>query len=420
MNTPSTPAAGTASATPPRTGTYRLAFILVTSLFFLWGFSYGLLDVLNKHFQETLDVTRARSAWLQAAYFGAYFLMAMPAAAVVARRGYKFAILSGLCLFAGGALLVIPSTLAVSFPFFLGALFIVASGLAFLETAANPYITLLGPPTGAERRLNLSQSFNGLGQFVGPMVGGSALFSPAALQPGQGPIRAIYAAIAAVVLTVAFLTWRTAMPEGRLIERERRPERIAPVERPLWSQARFAWGVIAQFCYVAAQVCVGAFFINYATERYADIGSAQAAWWLSVGMLCFFLGRFVGTALMNWIAPERLLAAYAIANVVLGLVVVNGAGRLSLFALVAIFFFMSIMFPTIFALAIKQLGENTERGSSFLIMSIVGGAIVPYFMGRIADAHGIAPAYLVPVACFLVVAGYGWRVAGAWRDQIGP
>jgi FHS family L-fucose permease-like MFS transporter len=388
---------------------YRLAFILVTSLFFMWGFSYGLLDVLNKHFQETLQVTRARSAWLQAAYFGAYFLMAMPAASVIGWRGYKFAILCGLLLFASGALLVIPSTMAESFPFFLAAIFVVASGLAFLETAANPYVTLLGDPSRAARRLNLSQSFNGLGQFVAPVMAASLLFAPEEIGAGQAPVRMIYAAIAAVVILVAVVTWRTEMPDGDG-RANALPEAASAGNGTLWSRPRFAWGVAAQFCYVAAQVGVGAFFINYATEQYADISSADAARLLAIGMLCFLTGRFVGTALMSRIAPERLLTGYAIANVILALIVVAGIERVSLVALVAIFFFMSIMFPTIFALAIGGLGTQTKRGSSFLVMSIVGGAIVPYFMGWIADERGIALAFAVPVACFAVVAGYGWTL----------
>jgi FHS family L-fucose permease-like MFS transporter len=404
MNSPCVPG----SVARPARG-YRLAFILVTSLFFMWGFSYGLLDVLNKHFQETLQVTRARSAWLQAAYFGAYFLMAMPAASVIGWRGYKFAILFGLLLFASGALLVIPSTMAESFPFFLAAIFVVASGLAFLETAANPYVTLLGDPSRAARRLNLSQSFNGLGQFVAPLMAASLLFAPEEIGTGQAPVRMIYAAIAAVVILVAVVTWRTEMPDsdggGNAL-----PDVASAGNGALWSRPRFAWGVAAQFCYVAAQVGVGAFFINYATEQYADISSADAARLLAIGMLCFLTGRFVGTALMSRIAPERLLTGYAVANVILALVVVAGIARVSLVALVSIFFFMSIMFPTIFALAIGGLGTQTKRGSSFLVMSIVGGAIVPYFMGWIADERDIAQAFAVPAACFAVVAGYGWKL----------
>jgi MFS transporter, FHS family, L-fucose permease len=398
-----------ASADPARAATagrYRMALVLVTSLFFMWGLSYGLLDVLNKHFQETLHITRARSAWLQAAYFGAYFLMALPAAALIGARGYKPAILCGLGLFAAGALLVIPSTFAASFPLFLGALFVVASGLAFLETAANPYVTLLGNPSGAERRLNLSQSFNGLGQLIAPLIAASALFSPAAAAAGQGPVRMIYAMIAIVVLLLALLTWRTDMPRVKDVG-------IANSASPtsLWSQPQLVWGVVAQFCYVAAQVCVGAFFINYATEYNIGISSAAAARLLSIGMLCFLIGRFAGTALLIRIPAARLLTAYALVNVALSIVVVAAVPSVSLFALIAIFFFMSIMFPTIFALAVKPLGAQAERGSSFLIMSIVGGAVVPYLMGRIADAQGTAVAFLVPAACFLVVAGYGWRVS---------
>jgi len=401
-----------AAAVEPVSGRYRLAFILVTSLFFMWGLSYGLLDVLNKHFQETLGITRARSAWLQAAYFGAYFLMAMPAAALIGRGGYKSTILCGLGLFATGALLVIPSTLLPSFPFFLGAMFVIASGLAFLETAANPYVTLLGDATYSERRLNLSQSFNGLGQFVAPLIAAQVLFDTGSA--GHAPVRAIYAAIAGVVLVLAFLTWRTAMPEGVAVGNTsiKTGDRS---ESSLWSQPRFRFGVVAQFFYVAAQVGVGAFFINYVTEQQVDFTSADAARLLSAGLLCFLIGRFAGTALMTRIAPERLLICYALINVALTGIVIASIGRLSVIALVGLFFFMSIMFPTIFALAVKNLGAQTRRGSSLLIMSIVGGAIVPWFMGRLADAHGMAPAFLIPLGCFLVVAAYGWKVASDWR-----
>lgn len=403
-------AVDTTSAQP-----YRLAFILVTSLFFMWGLSYGLLDVLNKHFQETLGITRARSAWLQAAYFGAYFLMAMPAAAVIGRRGYKFAILCGLCLFATGALLVVPATLVPSFPGFLGAMFIIASGLAFLETAANPYVTLLGDPARSERRLNLSQSFNGLGQFVAPLIAASMLFSTATGGAEHAPVRMIYVAVAAIVLLLAFFTWRTAMPEGAAVGIVP-PQAAIAGDASIWSHPRFAWGVFTQFCYVAAQVGVGAFFINYVTEQQVGTSSAQAAYMLSIGMACFLVGRFAGTALMTLIAPARLLVAYGVINAALALVVVSSIDRVSMVALIAIFFFMSIMFPTIFALAVKNLGAQTERGSSYLIMSIVGGAIVPYFMGWIADVHGIAFAFLIPMACFIVVTAYGWKAAVRWSN----
>lgn len=399
-----------ATAATSATHPYRLAFILVTSLFFMWGLSYGLLDVLNKHFQETLGITRARSAWLQAAYFGAYFLMAMPAAALIGRAGYKTAILSGLGLFATGALLVIPATLVPSFPFFLGAMFVIASGLAFLETAANPYVTLLGDPARSERRLNLSQSFNGLGQFLAPLIAAQILFD-ATDETAHAPVRLLYAAIAGIVLILAFLTWRTSMPEGSAVGNV--PAEPADGTGAL-SQPRFVWGVVAQFCYVAAQVGVGAFFINYVTEQQGGVSSADAARLLSVGLLCFLIGRFAGTALMTRIAPDRLLMVYGLINAVLAGLVIASLGQASVVALITTFFFMSIMFPTIFALAVKNLGSQTRRGSSLLIMSIVGGAIVPWFMGRLADAEGMALAFAIPLGCFLVVAAYGWKVRRSW------
>lgn len=387
----------TASAAGARVG---FAFALVTSLFFLWGLSYGLLDVLNKHFQETLNVSRAQSGLLQMAYFGAYFLLAMPAAAVMNRWGYKLGIMMGLCLFAAGALLFVPATQVASFNAFLLALFVLASGLACLETAANPYVTSLGERGGGERRLNLSQSFNGLGQFLGPLIGGSLFFQSDA----HTSVQSTYVAIAGLGLVLAVLVAWTRLPDVR------EQERLAGPSQPtsLGSQRHFILAVVAQFCYVAAQVGVGAFFINYATEH-GQMTSQRAAYLLSVALLCFLIGRFVGTAVMGRVPPARLLGIYGIAAVVLTFVVVAAFPGLSVLALVALFFFMSIMFPTIFALGIRNLGDRTRRGSSFLIMSIVGGALAPYVMGRVADHSSTALAFILPAACFAVVAWYGFR-----------
>jgi FHS family L-fucose permease-like MFS transporter len=376
------------------------AFALVTSLFFLWGLSYGLLDTLNKHFQETLDVSRAQSALLQMAYFGAYFVLALPAAAVVNRWGYKFGILMGLSLFAVGALLFVPATAAANFHAFLFAVFVLASGLGCLETAANPYVTSLGARQGGERRLNLSQSFNGLGQFLGPLIGGTLFFQ----RDSHALVQSTYVGIAALALILVVLVSRTRMPDVR--ERERLAGPGHPVSLP--RTRHFVFAVVAQFCYVAAQVGVGTFFINYATEHGA-IGSQRAAYLLSVGLFCFLVGRFVGTALMGRVPPARLLGLYAIASILLTVVVVAAFPGVSVFALVALFFFMSIMFPTIFALGIRNLGDRTRRGGSILIMSIVGGALAPYVMGRIADSSSTALAFLVPAVCFAVVAWYGFR-----------
>jgi FHS family L-fucose permease-like MFS transporter len=396
---------GNPAIAPQDTG-MRLALALVTSLFFLWGLSYGLLDVLNKHFQESLGVTRANSGLLQAAYFGAYFFMARPAAALMERRGYKFGILTGLGLFASGALLFIPATAALSFPFFLFALFVIASGAAFLETAANPYVTFLGEPERAEQRLNFAQSFNGLASFLGPLIGGAMFFvgagADAAPQAGFSGVQTTYVAIAAIVVALAALIARTPMPYIH----EERGAVAAAAAKSLAGQRHFLFAVAAQFFYVAAQVGVNAFFINFVTEQ-VGMNSQTAAFLLSTPMLCFVLGRFTGTALMTRISPAALLTSYAAINVVLALVAAGGLGWPSVIALIAVSFFMSIQFPTIFALGVKNLGAHTKRGASYIVMAIVGGAVVPYFMGALADAHGTAAAYVIPAACFAFVAWYG-------------
>ncbi|KGD76688.1 major facilitator transporter [Tatumella morbirosei] len=380
----------------------RWAFMLITTLFFMWGVSYGLLDVLNKHFQETLHVTKAQSGLLQGAYFGAYFLVAMPAGYFMSRHGYKAGILAGLALYAIGALLFVPAAMVNNFMMFLFALFVLACGLGCLETAANPYATVLGDAQGAERRLNLAQSFNGLGQFMGPMIGGTLFFSHASADEAQSTVKITYVVIACVVIGIALLFKRTALPDIR------EAEEAGSIHsgQTLLQHKHFVGGVIAQFFYVAAQVGVGAFFINYTTEHWHGVTNQSAAYMLSVGMVCFMLGRFFSTWLMGRVSPALILAAYALINIVLCAVVMLGMGDVSVIALVAIFFFMSTMFPTIFAMGVKNLGPATKQASSFMIMAIVGGAIMPWFMGRISDNSSTALAYGLPLVCFAVVLFY--------------
>jgi len=380
----------------------RWAFMLITTLFFMWGVSYGLLDVLNKHFQETLHVTKAQSGLLQGAYFGAYFLVAMPAGYFMSRRGYKAGILAGLMLYAVGALLFVPAAMVNNFMMFLFALFVLACGLGCLETAANPYATVLGDPNGAERRLNLAQSFNGLGQFVGPMIGGTLFFSQTTADEAQDTVKMTYVTIACVVIGIAFLFKRTALPDIR----ESEEAAAQHGSTSLWQHKHFVGGVVAQFFYVAAQVGVGAFFINYATEHWHGVTNQSASYMLSVAMICFMLGRFFSTWLMGRVAPALILASYAAINIVLCGVVMLGMGDVSVVALVAIFFFMSTMFPTIFAMGVKNLGNATKQASSFMIMAIVGGAIMPYFMGLISDKLSTAVSYGLPLLCFVVVLFY--------------
>lgn len=412
-----TSATPTAAASPESGKGYLFPLILVTSLFFLWGLAYGLLDVLNKHFQDALNVTKARSTLLQAAYFGAYFLIALPAGIFMSRYGYKKGILLGLVLYALGAFLFFPSAQMASFNFFLLALFILASGLTCLETAANPYVTVLGKPETSAFRLNLSQCFNGVGSFIGPIIAANVFFNESSGQDtgNLDSVKMVYVIIAIVVLFIALLFWRTYLPEIK--ESEMVSEKIQDT-KPLFQHSHFVFGVITQFFYVAAQVGIAALFINYCTEAVHDIDNAKAAYLLSVSLLLFTIGRFAGTALMRKIEANKLLTLFAVVNILLCAVVIWGKDWLSVYSLMIIFFFESIMFPTIFALGVKDLGHHTKKGSSFQIMSIVGGALMPYFMGLLAE-NGTANAYIIPLFCFVVVAWYGAKGYKVTRGKAG-
>ena len=401
-----------ATITDPK---YRTAFILVTTLFFMWGLSYGLVDVLNKHFQETLHVTKAQSGLIQAAYFGAYFVIALPAGIFMEKKGYKAGIILGLALYAVGALLFVPAANANSFQFFLIALFVLALGLGCLETAANPYSAALGDPSTAETRLNLSQSFNGLGQFVGPLVGGLLFFkgseeattAVAEAGGGQTAVMVTYVVIAGVVLLLMAFIAKTPLPDLRSNEAELDAQEAAEGKKSMLAHKEFVFGVFTQFVYVAAQVGIGAFFINLTEECWPGATSEKGAYLLSIAMLCLMVGRFASTGIMTKVVPTKMLMIYGIACVILSGVAAAAIDYVSVIAVVITFFFISIMFPTIFAMGVKNLGSNTKRGSSFMIMAIVGGAVMPYFMGRVADSHHTAFAYLLPMVCFVVVVIYG-------------
>lgn len=381
---------------------YFFPLLLITSLFFLWGLSYGLLDVLNKHFQETLHVGKDKSTLLQMAYFGAYFLIALPAGLFMHKYGYKKGIITGLVLYATGAFLFYPSAINESFNSFLLSLFILASGLTFLETAANPYVTILGEAKTSEFRLNLSQSFNGVGSFIGPIIAANLFFGNH--NEGLHTVKIVYIVIGLVVCFVALLFWKTDLPE---IKENKIAIDTAQIDKPLSQYPNFKNAVIAQFFYVAAQVGIAAFFINYCTEHSVNISSEKAAYYLSISLLLFTLGRFAGTALMKKVASHQLLFIYSVINILLCCIIVLAKTNIGVYALMAIFFFESIMFPTIFALGVKKLGKHTKKAASFIIMSIVGGAIIPYPMGLIAEHFSTATAYLIPACCFVLTAWYG-------------
>ncbi|WP_434777418.1 L-fucose:H+ symporter permease [Neisseria sp. Ec49-e6-T10] len=394
---------------------YRTAFILVTTLFFMWGLSYGLVDVLNKHFQETLHVTKAQSGLIQAAYFGAYFVIALPAGLFMEKKGYKAGIIMGLLLYAVGALLFVPAANANSFYFFLVALFVLALGLGCLETAANPYSAALGDPNTAETRLNLSQSFNGLGQFVGPLIGGLLFFEGGekAAQAvsdaggGQTAVMVTYVVIAIVVLCLMCFIAKTPLPDLRSNEAQLDAQESTTGKNSIWAHKEFVFGVFTQFVYVAAQVGVGAFFINLTVECWPEATSQKGAYLLSIAMLCLMIGRFASTGIMTKVAPAKLLTIYGVICVILSALAAAAIDYVSVIAVVGIFFFISIMFPTIFAMGVKNLGSKTKLGSSFMIMAIVGGAIMPFFMGKVADSSHISTSYILPLFCFVVVVIYG-------------
>lgn len=383
-----------------------LAFAI--ACFLIWGLAYGLLDVLNKHFQDTLHVGKAESTWLQIAYFGAYLLLSLPAGRLLEARGYKFGIVSGLVVTALGALLFVPSAQAASFPSFVASMFVLASGLCILETSADTYVNVLGPPERAPQRLNLAQSFNALGVFMGPLIGGALFFAAPAESAGGGgqeAVQAVYLTIAVLVLIFAFVVSRVSLPEIR------EPDHQAG-EAPsgtLWSRRHFTFGVITQALYIGAQVGIGAFFINLVTETWGGLGSREGAFLLSLAAAGYLIGRFATTALLLRVSPRTVLTSYGVINVLLCLVVAAGIEKVSAIALTAAFFFMSTMFATIFTLGVANLGPLTKHGSSLMVMAIGGGVLLPYPMGVIAELYGTPAAFLLPAACFAVVALYGWK-----------
>ena len=390
----------------------RFAIGLITSLFFLWGLAININPILIPHLKKACQLSDLESGLIDSATFFAYFIMAIPAGRFMERYGYKGGIVLGLLLFAFGAFLFFPAAETRSFIFFLTALFVIACGLTFLETAANPYITVLGEPETATQRINFAQSFNGLAATLAPLIGGRFILSgknltaqeEAAMTPQQlndylnmeaSAVKIPFLVVGVVVLTVAIIFWRTKLPEIKEDSKQKDTGSI-------WKEKNLILGVIAQFFYVGAQVCVSSFFIRFA-YHVAGIGESSAYVFLSVALFGFMIGRFIGTFLLNYVTAPRLLAIYSFMNVVLLISAVLLDGMFSIYALIAVEFFMSIMFPTIFSLSIAGLGAKTKEGASLVIMAIVGGAIFPVIMGGVSDISNIQLSYSVPAACFLVI-----------------
>ncbi|HUX58286.1 MAG TPA: L-fucose:H+ symporter permease [Bacteroidales bacterium] len=409
---------------------YLIPFILVTSLFLLWGFAHGLLDVLNKHFQNILHVSKAQSGFVQFSLYIGYLVMAIPSGLIMKRFGYKFGIILGLGLFALGAFLFYPAASFGTFIPFLIALFVMACGLATLETAANPYSTVLGPKESAPRRINFSQSFNGLGWILGPLIGGLLIFG-AAETDGADKFNSLltpYMIIGSIVLVVAVVFMFTTLPDIKEEVIEGAEEN--PPMRMLLKHPFFILAVVAQFLYVAAQTGANSFFINYVNEELPGVlapvqnimghlgyfgevfmpkNPEQAASLILAfgGMGLFWIGRISGSYFLKFMNPNKMLIVYGLINTLLMVLVVLGFGIISVIALFSTYFFMSIMFPTIFALGIRDLGALTKKGSSFLVMAVAGGAFCPPIMGAIADHLKMAIGFLIPMFCFAFISYFG-------------
>lgn len=390
---------------------YVIPFILVTSLFFLWGLANILNSALIAHFQPVFEIQRTQALLVESAFYFGYFTLAIPAGLFMERHSYKKGILLGLILYAIGALLFIPAAKTITFGYFLIALYIIASGLAFLETAANPYVTILGKAESSVQRLNFSQFFNGLALVVGPWLAGKFIFAGhegtlTTLDQKQQAANAVilpYTLIAVAVLVIAFLLFITKMPE---------PAKGTKLkfDKAIFKNRHLRNAVLAQLFYVGAQAGVWGITINYVTTLLPGTSNEVASGsFMAAGTVLFVIGRFFGTVLMTFIKDHKLLMFYGVLASALCALGIFGEGKLAVYSVLGTNFFMSIMFPTIFGLGVKDLGTQTKLGASLIIMAIVGGALVPPVMGIISDHIGIQQAFAVPLLCFLVVAYFGWK-----------
>ena len=384
---------------------YLLPFVLVTSLFFMWGFARAILDVLNKHFQEALGISLAHSAMIQVMFYLGYFIMAIPAGLFIARNGYRKGVVLGLLLFGIGSLLFIPGEYFMSFNFFLFSLFVIACGLVFLETAANPYMTELGDRETAASRLNLAQSFNGLGCACAPLLVGMMLFS----EGQEANLSFPYMVMGIVVLVVALIFSRVQLPEITHAEDTVQTETTAS-KKGVWSNKLFVFGISALFCYEIAEISINSFFINYVVDD-GWMNALDAAKLLSVaGLGLFMCGRFLGSWIMRFVRAEKFLLICAIGTVVATAMVVMNLGMVSFVSLILIYLFEAIMFPTIFAICLRGLGNNTKRASSYLMMTPIGGAVGPLLMGTVGDMTSMSFSFIVPLISYMVVLAYALKV----------
>jgi len=417
-----------ATVAPSRTAIGAL--VLIVSLFFLWGAANNLNDILIKQFKKAFELSDFQAGLVQSAFYFGYFVLAIPAGLFTRRFSYKAGILLGLSLFAVGAFLFYPAAQTHTYGIFLLALFVIASGLAFLETAANPLVTVLGPPQTAARRLNLAQAFNPLGSIAGVLVGQHFIFSGVEYSPEQlaamapqvreafyavesAAVKTPYLIIGVVVLLYAALVACTRFPQTAP-SAQPRPTSSAQALRALRRNPRFVGAVIAQFFYVGAQVGIWSYLIRYVQDGLPGTSEKTAATYLTASLVLFMAGRFIGAALLRSIAPAKLLAGFCIVNLAFTVAAIVLPGAIGVYALVACSLFMSVMFPTIFVLGLDGLGDDERKlGSSLIVMAIIGGAVLTAAMGAVSDFAGIHWAMAVPAACFAAIMAFALRVGRA-------
>ena len=410
-----------------------LPFVLVTALFFLWAVPNNFNDILIRQFMKSFEINRLQAGLVQFAFYLGYFFLAFPAGVIMRRAGYKTGLVIGLVLYGAGCILFYPAAHVGQYWFFLTALFVIASGLAFLETGASPFIIQIGDPENAAQRVNFSQSFNPLGSITAVLIGSRFIFSGIELKPAQvaalqaaGTYQAYlksetlrvvtpYLVLGSLVLLWALLIARTPFPHTGMDYSRNTLEH--DTSKPLWRRKHFVLAVVAQFLYVGAQVGAWSWQIPY-VQSYTGLGERKAGYLLTAALVAFTTGRFFSTWLLRHVQASRLLAVYAAVNAVVCGVAVLRPGWVGVVCLVAVSFFMSTMYPTIFALGVKGLGTHTKTGGAVIVMSIVGGAIIPPLMGRVADVGGIAISYAVPMLCFVGVALYAWLGSGTDREEI--
>ncbi len=413
---------------------FLIPFILVTSLFFLWGMAHNLDSILIPHLKKACELNNRQSTLVDTAVFFAYFIMAIPAGMFIKKWGYKNGIITGLLVFALGAFLFIPAANSRSYQLFLLALFVIGCGLATLETAANPYAAILGPDETAGTRLNLAASFNGLAALIAPVIGTAFILSgvehtktelnsmaiaekAAYLDHEAAAVKLPYLLLGLVLVIVAVFFYSFKLPEVKDDSRTVKAKEFLAV----FKYNHLKWAVTAQFCYVGAQVCVTSFFIRMAKQG-GGIDEKTAGYYLGMYGLLFMAGRFAGTFFLKFFTAQKLLTIYAVISIILCLVAILSEGRFVIYSLGALGFFMSIMFPTIFSLGITGLGNDTKTGASLLVMSIVGGAVFPYIMGTVIDLNkdSVQSGYIVPMLCFFVI-GYfalkGYKIQKIHRIQ---